>query len=314
MVTTNKPYKFPSFVYKLGIEMEGLFRDTITSNSNFHYDGSVEFSSDEIADLDNIPESDVDVNGDDYTTSVGNYVSGELVTPPYVKYDNLERFVRHNFPVLTNASCGSHFHVSFKKPIHYSAVIENAAELRKRMCESLSAWGLTNLSEASFTRLARRLDGSNTFCRPDDHYNILGENGLYGCSRYTMINATAIEKYGTIEFRLLPGFLNADELLSSIKLCLKIVDKFIKRYRQKTIRYAMIIEHDNEIFENNSYKSELEINENCFDPCVISDVPYWLTRGNNHLVYSRTSIPDYLGGQPGHNNTCITSFDLDHFP
>lgn len=179
---------------KIGIELEGFWsRDKIPRTRKS--DGSVSV----------------------YGTSAG--FTGETVSPPYQRLGNVVNWMEENFPVLWNASCGLHMHVSFKEPWHYGAIMEERFNN-----EIFSKWNefiQTMQSEIEKACFIERIRGENQFCR-----KIFEPKAFYaGGDRYRAINFVAYQRHRTIEFRVAPMMELADAI-RYVRLNHDVINKY----------------------------------------------------------------------------------------
>ena len=66
-------------------------------------------------------------------------ICGELVSKPIDNYDEVEAFLRANWPTETQSMCGLHFHFSFKDISHYTALMHK--NFRKYFLDAMQKFG-----------------------------------------------------------------------------------------------------------------------------------------------------------------------------
>ena len=165
-----------------GVELEGLWFDR---NESIKYDASVEFEDADSGNqrcscgsptCGNFDEDIEESDGD----NVGEIASPILYSPREVKF-----WTRENYPDRVNNSCGLHIHFS---GIDWRKVSKRSTDQYLRMIQKLK------LDKSTARQLEARIDGNNTYCKRGVGYN----------DRYYQFNMTAINKFGTMEIRVLP--------------------------------------------------------------------------------------------------------------
>ena len=107
-------FKFPR-IRGIGVEVEGLWtenRRRVISQS-IHRDGSVQFDGQS----DNEDDDDEE-NGPSQRDRVG-----EISSPVLREWEEVEEFIRLNYPSRTNKTCGLHMHVSTYDVGRYQALM-----------------------------------------------------------------------------------------------------------------------------------------------------------------------------------------------
>ena len=208
-------------ISKIGIELEGGWDTPLPESimaTNWKYDGSVH--------------------------CIGQWRSGELVSPPYQSYSFFEKFVRSYYPQVVDSSCGMHIHLSAPIP-YYERLIHD--EFQPRLLDFLRLYvkesvkqgkyyipGVPKVVDTGFDRLSQRLNNRCTYAttnRPPIDYQ-LAANRKMDC-RYYATNACHT-LHGTFEIRILPMFDSAENSLRTIYRMLKFVDRVMRTNIRET--------------------------------------------------------------------------------
>lgn len=156
--------------------------------------------------------------------SSGDGVDGEMVSPP-LPTKELSQWIRDNYPVRTNTSCGAHRHRSFKKIKYYSILMDRTFNIY--LVNRLRAWG-KKVGVREGSALFRRLNGDVHWCKNMyDGYNQISTSDKEDC-RYRIINY-CWKLHGTVEIRVLPAFQDVELTVSAHKELGDIMDDYITR-------------------------------------------------------------------------------------
>ena len=158
------------------------------------------------------------------TRSDGDGVDGEMVSPP-LQTKALSQWIRDNYPVRTNTTCGAHRHRSFKKIKYYSILMDR--QFHEYLIRRLRAWG-KSVGVREGSALFRRLNGDVHWCKDMyDGYNQISTSDKEDC-RYRIINY-CWKLHGTLEIRVLPAFQDVELTVSAHKELGDIMDDYITR-------------------------------------------------------------------------------------
>lgn len=214
------------YIDKVGIELEGGWNNAI--DLNIIGDGSV---------------------------NVRAEIIGELVSYPMTE-EKVYDWVIKNHPPAVNATCGMHVHVSFTKILYYAKLMDPL--FQGLLLERLTTWGKENKIRSSHP-FWERVEGNNTFCRPnfwpERQYLKREKHG----ERYTMLNYTWA-RYRTIECRILPAFKNPNISVSAIKCVLDSFKEFLKlvNKRRETEKKLVLEENNSEVVFEDTLKISSE--------------------------------------------------------
>ena len=173
------------------------------------------------------------------TEDCSNYCDwqGEAISKPYFQPVNLFKFLRRNFPVHSDSSCGMHVHVSLKEELDYTHLTSPTFNtyFLKRMDE------LVNMLEGTDKyRLRDRLDGYNRTCRrtfrPSEQ---IRQGGKYYPARYSMLNF-CYGIHGTVECRVLPMFRNHNNAKLAILEFIDTVETYLEQARKQMTFYTCV--------------------------------------------------------------------------
>jgi len=195
----------PKYIHKIGVELEGAWLSSKNVDKSFHGDGSV-----------NIP-----INYD--SNDRPDLFVGEIASDP-ISYENVENWIRVNYPDKVNHTCGFHIHVSLKENMNYLRLATE--EFSAFFFNAMTSWGESNKLHPE-DQFWYRLNGSNHYCKkdfkPDDQIYAKTK----GDSRYTQLNF-CYTLHGTLECRLLPMFGDVNLTISAFKAYIDCIEKFLE--------------------------------------------------------------------------------------
>lgn len=179
-----------------------------------------------------------------YSCRCGENDAGEAASHVLRSWDEIEEWVRDNWPGVHDHTCGLHLHVS-----------TNVADYCRLMDPDFDAayqvamQGLMQeLSPEDFALFSPRFEGENEFCYPDFCPKIGG-----GTQRYTQLNFTAFQRHGTLECRVFPMFEGGpDVALEAIAAFIECVEDYLDVHDQ-------VIEHSALVTLDSSLLSALEV-------------------------------------------------------
>lgn len=158
-------------------------------------------------------DASVYVDGYDHPSSEIKYYSHDI--------KHLFEFLDMSFGYIKqNNTCGNHIHVRFKKPQEAIALFGYREAFNYFKREYIKAFGESGKFHA---RLRNRYCNGNAYSE-DLALSQLVSSGRCE-ARYRMINLNSHRIHGTIEFRILPYFMDGDEAKDSIKKLLSIIDR-----------------------------------------------------------------------------------------
>jgi hypothetical protein len=231
---------------KIGVEMEGHWKGNAPDQDagvTFHGDGSVHFSTSQMADTycvccagdctEDDHEEDDCCDGDCGKKRIRNVI-GEYVSSPIPYCEDLgalKTLIYRNYPHNVNDSCGGHFHISFISLGYYGLSMDK--KVYQNVIKAFKAWaidGKTKKAPAGFTKSAQdkimiRLKGRQ-YCKKEfaSDEQILG----YHNDRYTHFNYRAYHKHKTLEIRILPMFNKKEDYYRSVRfLCNEITKQIL---------------------------------------------------------------------------------------
>lgn len=194
------------YIKKIGVELEGGWNSPPPTKT--YHDGSVNVSASIVGETCSLPSS----------------------------LRKAKAWIKENYPVVVDSSCGLHFHFSFRNNLSYSRLMtENFHNLF--LCE-VEKWGKEKeiLSSSPFWD---RLYDRNKYCRKKfipDAQSVLKEKRE---ERYAHLNyCYALHK--TLEIRLFPMFKKVDLAISALEFTVEIIEKFLSNCkREKCIKVVL---------------------------------------------------------------------------
>jgi|TARA_R110000824_G_scaffold72633_1_gene185268 hypothetical protein len=223
-------------IKKIGIEMEGQWARAPLDNRTriheeqqlaYHDDGSVHFSRSRSC---SCCRGDCSCDEDGYDCCEGDctdssQITGEYVTKPIVYYEDLrvmKELIMDNYPTNVNASCGGHFHLSFKSNTFYGIAMDRRVWLGVK--REFKKWIKTNMKLSEMQEAERRLNGIQ-YCANSHN----ADNQVYArADRYTQFNFSW-QRHQTMEVRLLPMFKDSKLYMKCVRfLCNEIQQQIIK--------------------------------------------------------------------------------------
>src|SRR3972149_1728575 len=195
-----------SRIYKIGVELEGGWDETLPKGTQVIKDGSVTF-----------PEMLVPPR----------YV-GELPSPP-MDLIAMPTWVKKYYPQHVNNSCGLHVHLSFETPFLYQMLM--CKEYPSTVVAYVKKWAEEkgiNKDNSIWPRLA----GKSEFCQHIFNADLQANSKRKEYDRhavghrYTVINY-CWQRYNTLECRLLPMMATATKAIEAINELISITDKFL---------------------------------------------------------------------------------------
>lgn len=255
-------YVWPSWVRAVGIEWEGAFNSRQTSRANYHYDGSVHFSNSELGTDADLPhwedvlynyrseiedehECDCEdcvlqwmedhrdsiIDDDDYNDGVEG---GELVSAPHTTFQELRDWYNdaNNRPFYVNSTCGLHFHMSFTDPEALMAIMQNCKDISNKITGSMYEEVKDLITDpGDRNRLRYRLrSGHEEYAGHNSSVDGIKFYEEGTGNRYRVLNFTALEKYGTVECRVLPAFISPQSLDVCLDWIFAELDKVVQSY------------------------------------------------------------------------------------
>lgn len=206
----------PKEIFAVGIELEGGF----------------DVERDEYDEMRSRP-----IGGGEYkhdgSVNVDDGWEGEAVSPPMRKWPVIAQWIRNNYPMTVNETCGLHVHVSFKDST--GSMLAESSEFQEYHMDWLrhAIKNSRHMRSPSRARLLERLDGDNEYC--ENHF--VAERQLQdGESRYTMLNFSSFAVHGTLEVRTLGMPSEAEGAVDMVRSVLECIRTF-KRKQQKTARF-----------------------------------------------------------------------------
>lgn len=136
------------------------------------------------------------------------------------------------YPDEADGSCGMHVHTSFVCPTYITQLMtkEFFAYFKERML----AWGTQNRLSPN-GQFFRRLNGNNSFCRPNEQID-----NPYGDDRYRQLNFTSWGSHKTLECRLAPMFKNAQLGVSFVVELLSIYRDYLLGANSDVVDWPMV--------------------------------------------------------------------------
>lgn len=148
---------------------------------------------------------------------------GEVVSAPLNNMDYLSRWARTVYPAYTDRSCGLHVHVSLNDQNDMALLAETA--FWNYYLRYMESWCGRINSQRDHLRLHIRLVGDERYCArnfsPADQLDTDNEE------RYTQLNFCAWEKFGTLEFRVLPMFHSISRAIRGIFTIIRCVESYL---------------------------------------------------------------------------------------
>jgi hypothetical protein len=208
--------KFGSYIDKIGLEVEGgwICQDgyrggnIASHNHSIIFDRSVQFRrrprNTEEAELQN------------------SFVAGEINSPAYTDFSEINQFLNLYWPDQTNASCGFHIHASFKSEDYYNLLMDDEFYLLfKKELPIIEH----KLKLGAITK--RRIAGKNRFCK--DEWNPSRQKRAeekYHPYRYSMINF-CWNLHRTVEVRVFSAHIPMEKSFHLVRWWVNIINKFL---------------------------------------------------------------------------------------
>ena len=188
-------------------------------------------------------EPETDIYGDGSVNVEGDFGSGEIQSPG-LTWDRLKNWIATNYPQRVNSSCGFHIHVKMTTLGAYMGTMEQGfcTFLKKK----LRQFGIKeNIPRSDSFWL--RLEGRNTYCRDEFRAAVQAAARAKTSERYTMIN-WCYRLHGTIEFRVLPMFANAEMAIKAAETILLALAAYSrkKKHGEKILDTKIQIRKPNE--------------------------------------------------------------------
>jgi hypothetical protein len=225
-------------VYKVGVELEGGWRQIPKGVDHIERDGSVKFAAEQQAfdaiDMQRIAAGLLPRNRNRLP---GLHV-GELPSPILLP-ENLEKWLSHHYPQEVNKTCGMHVHMSFRNVFQYAQLMRE--DFTWTMIEFLRKWGLEAVGQNWIPAdhcLFDRLSGNSEYCQllyqaDEQATKVRKEYDHHAPGhRYTAVNY-AFSKTSTIEIRVLPMMPTAEIALSAIQRVMDITSAFLVDIAEK---------------------------------------------------------------------------------
>ena len=145
----------------------------------------------------------------------------------------MPRWVRQNYPDVINSSCGFHVHVSLKRTVDYSLLMEQ--EFYSFFLARAKVFG-EELYGQDRDLFLHRLSGHNTYCearfQPDEQVWLSCKDS----ARYCHLNFCYALR-GTLECRLFPMFQKHQTALEAARLLLWSIESYLHKNPQR--RFAL---------------------------------------------------------------------------
>jgi hypothetical protein len=196
----------PKRILKIGIELEGGWDKTF-SDIVIQHDGSV-----------HLP----------LTNHLGKPSKhyGEIPSPPFESMMELKEWLFDHYPTAVNSHCGFHVHISLKKNLYYSQLMDKA--FFKIFRSEAEKWG----SKAGLSpddHFWSRIKGENKFCTtsfmPHQQAQIIVKE-INDARRYTMWNF-CYGMHGTAECRVAPQFPKAETAYSWVRFVVDMAEDYL---------------------------------------------------------------------------------------
>ena len=216
-------------IAKYGIELEGAW-DHVPSGSV--HDGSV--------------------------TLYDYHFVGEIPSPPITLLASLENWIKKNFPIAINESCGMHVHMSFKNTADYALLMDTSA-FQDYVLRGLELCGHRSGYDSSHV-LFDRLEGYNEYCElsfcPDDQVILTQKEHC----RYNVLNY-CWSLHRTLEVRVLPMFDTSKESYAAVCEVSRLVNEWLKRKRKRKLKKVT-----EKLVMPSKYREKKQINARLYKP------------------------------------------------
>ena len=197
-------------IHAYGIELEGAWDD---EPMGAVHDGSLEGMSD------------------------CDYV-GELPSPILYSLDQVAIWVRENFYVKCNETCGMHVHMSFKNLADYALLMDDVA-VQEYILDGLGEWASGNSHISSQHPIYSRLAGDNEMCELNFIPEIQAESDCKGHERYNVLNF-CYTLHSTLEIRVLPAFDDPYDAIDAIQCLSGLINSWLKMKRPRKLKKTVI--------------------------------------------------------------------------
>ena len=275
-----------NFIDKIGVEIEGGWDKTRD---------------------DLIP--DAGIRMDDFKKSA---ICGELVSKPIDNYDEVEAFLRANWPTETQSMCGLHFHFSFKDISHYTALMHKS--FHKFFLDSMQKFGESYPIQNN--HFWNRLEDKNKFCKnrfaPNEQI-FLKKKISNDPGRYTQLHY-AYGLHKTIESRLLPTFVTVECAIAGLQAHIACFEGFLDANPPKPFDFNQEIMLDEVIDEK-----ELEhIKVKKFAPPKVKPFNIFMAKGLighsnfgvKYLDAGAPKMPKPIRGKTSNNKISYDAYEI----
>lgn len=192
---------------RLGVELEGGWDKTF-SDTIIQHDGSV-----------HLPLTST-------VTGKPSRHYGEIPSPPFTDLDTLKEWLVKHYPTAVNSHCGFHVHISLRKNLYYSQLMDKA--FFKFFRQGAEKWAHRQ-NFPSDDLIWHRLKGQNKFCTtafmPHQQTQIIVKE-QNDVRRYTMLNY-CYGMHGTVECRVAPMFAKPELAFSWVEFIVKTVEEWL---------------------------------------------------------------------------------------
>lgn len=200
-------------IYRVGIELEGLWKKIPEGVGKLEHDGSVAGFA-----------------------GIGHI--GELPSPP-LEVELFEAWMRKHYPTEVNETCGMHVHTSFKSALTYQRLMD--PRYPATILAYIAKWG-KKVDLPKDHCLWGRLRGESVFCKhqytaDEQVMNVEKDhNRERRGNRYTVMNY-CWGRTTTIECRLLPAMPTVDLAIDAVREVINITNSYLVATAKREIKH-----------------------------------------------------------------------------
>lgn len=207
-------------VDKIGVELEGGW-DKVFSDAVIEHDHSVK----------NLPNEYILSS---ITGKAPKHI-GEIPSKPFASLEELKVWLVKHYPIALNSTCGFHVHISLRKNLYYSQLMDRA--FLKFFRSKATTWGKEEAIPTG-SPFWVRLSGKNKFCTstfiPHQQSQLIIKE-QNDARRYTMFNY-CFGMHGTMECRIAPMFPTAEQAFSWVKLVVETAEEWLSSRPPEKVR------------------------------------------------------------------------------
>lgn len=221
---------------KIGVEIEGAWKDVSRVLPYFKSDGSVDVpnyrslrSHNEalVPDFDKLKPKMRKNAAKFYKDKA---FSGEVASPAFDNLADMVKWINDCYPDEASYRCGIHIHVSFSNLMDYAAIMTQG--FHEHLMRQINKFGDKHMYASETDKeYWTRFVGGNMYCRKTfSPLRGRGESFAFSSDRYHIMNYTAFlnRNRRTFECRAFPSFREKDKALKAIAIFLFAIEDYMK--------------------------------------------------------------------------------------